>query len=33
MNPIIDAVNKNLDLTKNKPLKDLIYEAFKKPSF
>ena len=30
MNPIIDAVNKNLDLTKNKPLKDLIYEAFKK---
>ncbi|OTN77525.1 GntR family transcriptional regulator [Enterococcus sp. 8G7_MSG3316] len=30
MSSIITAVTKNLDLTENKPLKSLIYEAFKK---
>ena len=28
MSTIIKAVSKNLDLSQNKPLKDLIYEAF-----
>lgn len=30
MNPTIKAVKKNLDLTQNKPLKTLLYEAFRK---
>lgn len=30
MNPTIEAVKKNLDLTQNKPLKTLLYEAFRK---
>ena len=30
MSTIIKAVSKNLDLSQNKPLKDLIYEAFRK---
>lgn len=30
MSTIINAVSKNLDLSQNKPLKDLIYEAFRK---
>ncbi|MDH6365576.1 DNA-binding GntR family transcriptional regulator [Enterococcus sp. PF1-24] len=30
MNPTIEAVKKNLDLTQNKPLKILVYEAFRK---
>jgi DNA-binding GntR family transcriptional regulator len=30
MSIIIKAVSKNLDLSQNKPLKDLIYEAFRK---
>lgn len=30
MSPIIAAVNKNLDLSQNKPLKHLVYEAFRK---
>ncbi|MGX7163473.1 GntR family transcriptional regulator [Enterococcus massiliensis] len=30
MNPTIEAVKKNLDLSQNKPLKVLVYEAFRK---
>ncbi|MBO1305161.1 GntR family transcriptional regulator [Enterococcus sp. 669A] len=30
MSPYVDAIRKNLDLTQNKTLKVLIYEAFKK---
>ncbi|MDM8183639.1 GntR family transcriptional regulator [Enterococcus cecorum] len=30
MNPIIMSVKKNLDLTQNKPLKTILYEAFRK---
>lgn len=30
MNTIVESVRKNLDFTQNKPLKNLIYDAFKK---